>query len=178
MKMELQFKSRSTGWVSVWGTATAARAKRIENRTETNIFEYMMEGCFKRIVEIIWKASVYILHFKRFFFRGGTKPMQLRIRCRYPFWGHEEAALARAALISRPITWNLNSDVQIVEPVLLLLPRSTEMPGAIISPSVLASDFGQLTAECKRMIIGGAHWLHMGKNDPSYSSQSGYLTRL
>jgi len=39
------------------------------------------------------------------------------------------------------------------------------MPGAIISPSVLASDFGQLTAECKRMIIGGAHWLHMDVMD-------------
>lgn len=37
------------------------------------------------------------------------------------------------------------------------------MPRAIISPSVLASDFGQLTAECKRMILGGAEWLHMGK---------------
>jgi hypothetical protein len=37
------------------------------------------------------------------------------------------------------------------------------MPRAIISPSVLASDFGQLTAECKRMIKGGAEWLHMGK---------------
>ncbi|THH17408.1 hypothetical protein EW146_g3416 [Bondarzewia mesenterica] len=36
------------------------------------------------------------------------------------------------------------------------------MPRAIISPSVLASDFGQLTAECKRMIRGGAEWLHMG----------------
>jgi hypothetical protein len=36
------------------------------------------------------------------------------------------------------------------------------MPPAIISPSVLASDFGQLTAECKRMIKGGAQWLHMG----------------
>ncbi|KII93861.1 hypothetical protein PLICRDRAFT_121998 [Plicaturopsis crispa FD-325 SS-3] len=35
------------------------------------------------------------------------------------------------------------------------------MPRAIISPSVLASDFGQLTAECKRMIKGGAEWLHM-----------------
>ncbi|KAF8314979.1 ribulose-5-phosphate 3-epimerase [Clavulina sp. PMI_390] len=33
---------------------------------------------------------------------------------------------------------------------------------AIISPSVLASDFGQLTAECTRMIKGGAEWLHMG----------------
>ena len=37
------------------------------------------------------------------------------------------------------------------------------MPNAIISPSVLASDFGQLTAECKRMIKGGAEWLHMGQ---------------
>ena len=37
------------------------------------------------------------------------------------------------------------------------------MPRAIISPSVLASDFGQLTAECKRMIKGGAEWLHMGE---------------
>lgn len=37
------------------------------------------------------------------------------------------------------------------------------MPKAIISPSVLASDFGQLTAECKRMIKGGAEWLHMGE---------------
>ena len=36
------------------------------------------------------------------------------------------------------------------------------MPSAIISPSVLASDFGQLTVECKRMIKGGAQWLHMG----------------
>ncbi|KAF8807298.1 ribulose-5-phosphate 3-epimerase [Phlegmacium glaucopus] len=39
------------------------------------------------------------------------------------------------------------------------------MPPAIISPSVLASDFGQLTAECKRMIIGGAQWLHMDVMD-------------
>ncbi|KIY50574.1 ribulose-5-phosphate 3-epimerase [Fistulina hepatica ATCC 64428] len=38
------------------------------------------------------------------------------------------------------------------------------MPRAIISPSVLASDFGQLTAECKRMIKGGAEWLHMGNH--------------
>lgn len=37
------------------------------------------------------------------------------------------------------------------------------MPRAIISPSVLASDFGQLSAECKRMIKGGAEWLHMGE---------------
>ena len=40
----------------------------------------------------------------------------------------------------------------------------TQMPAAIIAPSVLASDFGQLTAECKRMIIGGAQWLHMGNS--------------
>lgn len=36
------------------------------------------------------------------------------------------------------------------------------MSKAIISPSVLASDFGQLSAECERMIKGGADWLHMG----------------
>ncbi|KAH8120449.1 Ribulose-phosphate 3-epimerase [Phellopilus nigrolimitatus] len=35
------------------------------------------------------------------------------------------------------------------------------MPQAIISPSVLASDFGQLAVECKRMMEGGAQWLHM-----------------
>ncbi|KAF8202959.1 ribulose-5-phosphate 3-epimerase [Pholiota molesta] len=39
------------------------------------------------------------------------------------------------------------------------------MPRAIISPSVLASDFGQLTAECERMIFGGAEWLHMDVMD-------------
>ncbi|KAH9487042.1 Ribulose-phosphate 3-epimerase [Psilocybe cubensis] len=39
------------------------------------------------------------------------------------------------------------------------------MPRAIISPSVLASDFGQLTAECKRMMVGGAEWLHMDVMD-------------
>ncbi|KAF9462135.1 Ribulose-phosphate 3-epimerase [Collybia nuda] len=39
------------------------------------------------------------------------------------------------------------------------------MPRAIISPSVLASDFGNLTAECKRMIKGGADWLHMDVMD-------------
>ncbi|KAF8328226.1 Ribulose-phosphate 3-epimerase [Cantharellus anzutake] len=38
------------------------------------------------------------------------------------------------------------------------------MPPAIIAPSVLASDFGQLSAECKRMIKNGAEWLHMGKH--------------
>ncbi|KAG6879763.1 hypothetical protein C0992_012083 [Termitomyces sp. T32_za158] len=39
------------------------------------------------------------------------------------------------------------------------------MPRAIISPSVLASDFGNLTAECKRMMKGGAEWLHMDVMD-------------
>ena len=38
------------------------------------------------------------------------------------------------------------------------------MPRAIISPSVLASDLGRLTDECKRMIEGGAEWLHMGES--------------
>lgn len=33
----------------------------------------------------------------------------------------------------------------------------------IVSPSVLASNFGQLSAECKRMIKNGADWLHMGE---------------
>ncbi|CED82925.1 ribulose-5-phosphate 3-epimerase [Phaffia rhodozyma] len=32
---------------------------------------------------------------------------------------------------------------------------------SIISPSVLASDFGKLTFECSRMIKDGADWLHM-----------------
>ena len=36
------------------------------------------------------------------------------------------------------------------------------MSKAIISPSVLASDLSNLTAECKRMIAEGADWLHMG----------------
>ncbi|PAV22191.1 ribulose-5-phosphate 3-epimerase [Pyrrhoderma noxium] len=39
------------------------------------------------------------------------------------------------------------------------------MPRAIISPSVLASDFGQLSAECRRMMDGGAEWLHMDVMD-------------
>jgi ribulose-phosphate 3-epimerase len=43
------------------------------------------------------------------------------------------------------------------------------MPPAIISPSVLASDFGQLTAECKRMLRGGAQWLHMGTLGGAYT---------
>ncbi|PFH50777.1 hypothetical protein AMATHDRAFT_75358 [Amanita thiersii Skay4041] len=36
------------------------------------------------------------------------------------------------------------------------------MPRAIVAPSILASDFGQLTTECKRMIDAGAEWMHMG----------------
>ena len=51
----------------------------------------------------------------------------------------------------------------------LLTPTMSVLP-AIISPSVLASDFGQLTAECKRMIKGGAEWLHMG--EPAFIPQS------
>jgi len=39
------------------------------------------------------------------------------------------------------------------------------MPRAIVSPSVLASDFGQLTAECRRMMKEGAEWLHMDVMD-------------
>ena len=36
------------------------------------------------------------------------------------------------------------------------------MPAVKIAPSVLASDLGNLTHECKRMIQCGADWLHMG----------------
>ena len=43
-----------------------------------------------------------------------------------------------------------------------------KMPRPIVSPSVLASDFGQLTAECTRMIKGGAEWLHMGLSPPFF----------
>ncbi|KAG8896345.1 RIBULOSE-phosphate 3-epimerase [Tulasnella sp. 403] len=39
------------------------------------------------------------------------------------------------------------------------------MPAAIIAPSVLASNFGQLSAECRRMIKNGADWLHMDVMD-------------
>jgi len=39
------------------------------------------------------------------------------------------------------------------------------MPQPIISPSVLASNFGELSAECKRMIKDGADWLHMDVMD-------------
>ena len=45
---------------------------------------------------------------------------------------------------------------------------------AIISPSVLASDFGQLTAECKRMIKGGAEWLHMGMSSTASPTSAVY----
>lgn len=36
-------------------------------------------------------------------------------------------------------------------------------PRPIISPSVLASDFGNLSNEVKRMMSEGAEWVHMGK---------------
>ncbi|KAG9025429.1 RIBULOSE-phosphate 3-epimerase [Tulasnella sp. JGI-2019a] len=39
------------------------------------------------------------------------------------------------------------------------------MPNPIVSPSVLASNFGQLSAECERMIKNGADWLHMDVMD-------------
>ncbi|KAI6162102.1 ribulose-5-phosphate 3-epimerase [Pisolithus thermaeus] len=53
------------------------------------------------------------------------------------------------------------------------------MPRPIISPSVLASDFGQLTIECKRMINGGAEWLHMGTQSYLLSDYAaGYLHLL
>lgn len=39
------------------------------------------------------------------------------------------------------------------------------MVKAIVAPSVLASDFGCLTAECKRVIKDGAEWLHMDVMD-------------
>lgn len=32
---------------------------------------------------------------------------------------------------------------------------------AIIAPSVLASDFGQLTCECQRMVKDGADWVRV-----------------
>ena len=57
------------------------------------------------------------------------------------------------------------------------------MPRPIISPSVLASDFGQLTAECTRMIKGGAERLHMGEcnlisfatRDPHHRPQMSWM---
>ena len=34
---------------------------------------------------------------------------------------------------------------------------------ALIAPSILASDFGQIAQECTRMVKGeGADWLHLG----------------
>ncbi|KAG8712202.1 RIBULOSE-phosphate 3-epimerase [Ceratobasidium sp. 394] len=36
---------------------------------------------------------------------------------------------------------------------------------SIIAPSALSSDFGHLTAECRRMISNGADWLHMDVMD-------------
>ena len=50
------------------------------------------------------------------------------------------------------------------------------MPRAIISPSVLASDFGCLTAECNRMIKGGAEWLHMGTDVPLFPTIFRFLS--
>ena len=44
-------------------------------------------------------------------------------------------------------------------------------PRAIISPSVLASNFGNLTNEIKRMMGNGAEWVHMGL----YSIQSSWI---
>ncbi|KAG2120780.1 ribulose-5-phosphate 3-epimerase [Suillus discolor] len=55
------------------------------------------------------------------------------------------------------------------------------MPRAIISPSVLASDFGQLSAECKRMIKGGAEWLHMDSillSDVNLSQSSHFVPNI
>lgn len=40
---------------------------------------------------------------------------------------------------------------------------SSTSPEAKIAPSVLASDFGKLAAECTRIIKDGADWLHMGE---------------
>jgi hypothetical protein len=57
-------------------------------------------------------------------------------------------------------------------PLCTLLSRRivSAMPlDALIAPSVLASDFGQLAAECTRMIKNGADWLHMGAYRASLS---------
>ena len=39
---------------------------------------------------------------------------------------------------------------------------------AIISPSVLAADFTQLGAECERVILGGAEWVHLDVMDGNF----------
>jgi len=36
------------------------------------------------------------------------------------------------------------------------------MPSVKVAPSLLASDLGNLSYECNRMIRCGADWLHMG----------------
>lgn len=64
-------------------------------------------------------------------------------------------------LIDRLSGRDRESDHDLIHSLLILICQLA-MPRAIISPSVLASDFGQLTAECNRMIKGGAEWLHMG----------------
>lgn len=56
--------------------------------------------------------------------------------------------------------------------------QRSNMPKAIISPSVLASDFGQLSAECKRMMDGGAEWLHMGTCSASHRQISGNVLTM
>jgi len=63
------------------------------------------------------------------------------------------------------LSYVIMSAGSIIEPDLISVSNQA-MPRAIISPSVLASDFGQLTAECERMIKNGAEWLHMGKKLP------------
>ena len=40
-------------------------------------------------------------------------------------------------------------------------------PQAIVSPSVLASNFADLGNEIKRMMHCGAQWVHMGQSRPS-----------
>lgn len=60
-----------------------------------------------------------------------------------------------------------------VQPLQGSPPYFGKMPRAIVSPSVLASNFGQLTAECKRMIKGGAEWLHMGSTRSYFTSRLG-----
>lgn len=40
-------------------------------------------------------------------------------------------------------------------------------PEAIVSPSVLASNFADLGNEIKRMMHCGAQWVHMGESSPS-----------